>query len=150
MEHEVDVKTNNEQNSKLLKGIVIGGMIGGCLALMDRNTRTAVTTKAGDLKDSSKNVLMHVKENPSEVKDQILDQVKQATDSLKHTIQEVRYLADRINEDVLKNAKEIKHEATEFAGDTKENLKELQSNVKATSSNIIESAEKTQNNEQTH
>ena len=131
-----------QQNNKLIKGMIIGGVIGGFLTLIDRNTRSAVATKAVDIKDSSKNVIMHVKENPGEVKEQLLEQVKQATDTLKHTIQEAKNLAERINRDVIKEAKEISHEAVTFAEDTKEEYLDIQSNVKDTSSKLTESTKK--------
>lgn len=133
-----------QQNNKLIKGMIIGGVIGGFLTLIDRNTRSAVATKAVDIKDSSKNVIMHVKENPSEVKEQLLEQVNQATDTLKHTIQEAKNLAERINRDVIKEAKEISHEAVSFAEDTKEEYLDIQSNVKDTSSKLTESTKKPQ------
>jgi gas vesicle protein len=128
-----------QQNNKLIKGMIIGGVIGGFLTLIDRNTRSAVATKAVDIKDSSKNVIMHVKENPGEVKEQLLEQVKQATDTLKHTIQEAKNLAERINRDVIKEVKEISNEAVSFAEDTKEEYLDIQSNVKDTSSKLTES-----------
>jgi gas vesicle protein len=133
-----------QQNNKLIKGMVIGGVIGGFLTLIDRNTRSAVATKAVDIKDSSKNVIMHVKENPGEVKEQLLEQVKQATDTLKHTIQEAKNLAERINRDVIKEVKEISNEAVSFAEDTKEEYLDIQSNVKDTSSKLTESTKKPQ------
>jgi gas vesicle protein len=133
-----------QQNNKLIKGMIIGGVIGGFLTLIDRNTRSAVATKAVDIKDSSKNVIMHVKENPGEVKEQLLEQVKQATDTLKHTIQEAKNLAERINRDVIKEVKEISNEAVSFAEDTKEEYLDIQSNVKDTSSKLTESTKKNQ------
>jgi gas vesicle protein len=141
---QTTVVKEKHHNSKLLTGVIIGGVLGGCLSLLDKNTRRTVTTKAVDMKDSSKNFLSHMKENPGEVKVQLLEQIKQATDTLKSTIQESKYLAERINSDVVEDAKEISHEAVSFIDDAKEDLKDIQSKVKDTSSKLSESSKKPQ------
>ncbi|MFF5400853.1 hypothetical protein ACFY5J_26450 [Peribacillus butanolivorans] len=75
-----------ETNSKLLKGILIGGLVGGALTLLDSNTRNKVKRSAILLKDNSVNMIEQVKENPDEVKDistDALDSAKEATSELK-------------------------------------------------------------------
>ncbi|MFE4430470.1 hypothetical protein ACFRH9_26135 [Peribacillus butanolivorans] len=75
-----------ETNSKLLKGILIGGLVGGALTLLDSNTRNKVKRSAILLKDNSVNMIKQVKENPDEVKDistDALDSAKEATSELK-------------------------------------------------------------------
>lgn len=136
---QTTIEEGRKNKSNLVTGMIIGCVIGGCFTLLDKNTRKTVTTKAVDLKDTSKNVLTQVKENPGEVKEQIMEQVKQASETLKNTMQEAKQLLDRINSDVVKNAKEISDEAVSFAEDTKEELKDIQSNIKDTSSKLTES-----------
>ncbi|QGQ46437.1 YtxH domain-containing protein [Metabacillus sediminilitoris] len=140
----------NQNKSKLVTGMIIGGAIGACITLLDKNTRETVATKAVDLKDTSKNVFTHVKENPNEVKDQIMEQVKQATDTLKNTMQEAKQLIERINSDVVINAKEISSDAVSFAEDAKEELRDIQTNMKDTGSKLIETSQEqeTQSNNQ--
>ncbi|MFC9600785.1 hypothetical protein ACFTQL_23420 [Peribacillus butanolivorans] len=75
-----------ETNSKLLKGILIGGLVGGALTLLNSNTRNKVKRSAILLKDNSVNMIKQVKENPDEVKDistDALDSAKEATSELK-------------------------------------------------------------------
>ncbi|WP_053348250.1 hypothetical protein [Peribacillus butanolivorans] len=72
-----------ETNSKLLKGILIGGLVGGALTLLDSNKRNKVKRSAILLKDNSVNMIEQVKENPDEVKEQMVSDVKEATSELK-------------------------------------------------------------------
>lgn len=130
---------NKQNNSKLLKGMIVGGAIGGCITLLDKNTRKNVSENATNLKDTSKNVITHVKENPGEVKEQLLDQTKQVTDTLKKTIQEAKELVNKINSDVVEDAKEMTDEATSFAQEAKEDLKGIKSDLKTTGTHLTES-----------
>lgn len=65
-----------QTNSKLLKGILIGGLVGGALTLLDSNTRNKVKRSAILLKDNSMNMIEQVKENPGEMKEQMVSGVK--------------------------------------------------------------------------
>ncbi|HDB5314953.1 TPA: hypothetical protein O6X01_002925, partial [Staphylococcus aureus] len=69
---------STNDNSKLLKGIVLGGIVGGALALLDTSTRNKVMGTATDLKDSSMKMFNEVKENPGEAKDNMISQFKSA------------------------------------------------------------------------
>ncbi|WP_226668346.1 hypothetical protein [Metabacillus litoralis] len=133
------VERKKQNNSKLLKGVIVGGAIGGCISLLDKNTRKNVSENATNMKETSKNVITHVKENPGEVKEHLLDQSKQITDTLKNTIQEAKDLVNKINSDIVEDAKEVTDEAASFAQETKEDLKGIKSDLKTTGSHLTES-----------
>ena len=131
----------NEQNSKLLKGIVIGGLIGGALALIDYNTRTKVKNTAVGLKDSSSKMLTEVKKNPGEVKDQMISQFKTATNTLKEAISDAQELYQRVNKDVYGNIdvlKEISNDALSTAKEARGELGSISSKLKEAGSELTE------------
>lgn len=133
---------DNGPNSKLMKGIVIGGIIGGALAMLDSTTRTKVKTKAMDLKDSSANLISEVKENPGDVKDNMINQFKSASNTLKEAIKDAQSLYQRVNEDVFGNmdmVKEVSNEAMSTAKEAKSELADIGSKVKEAGSELMES-----------
>jgi gas vesicle protein len=135
------VMTADENNSKLLKGILIGGVIGGVFALLDSATRNQVKGRAVDLKDSSKDIWMQVKENPGEVKDQMVTQFKSAADTLKQAITDAQNLYERVNEDVfgkVNKVMDVSSEAVSAAGEVKGELADIGSKVKEAGSELAD------------
>ncbi|GLB59917.1 YtxH domain-containing protein [Cytobacillus sp. NCCP-133] len=133
--------TGNGQNSKLMKGIVLGGIIGGALAMLDTQTRTKVKTKAMDLKDTSANLISEVKENPGDVKENVINQFKNASNTLKDAIKDAQNLYQRVNEDVFGNmdmVKEVSNEAMSTAKEAKSELAEIGSKVKEAGSELMD------------
>lgn len=100
--------SDSEKNSKLLKGIVIGGVIGGVLTLLDSSTRNSLKETATDLKNTSKSMFTEVKQNPTEVKDQMMTQFQQASNVLKDAIADAQKLYDRLNSDLFGKVSEVK------------------------------------------
>lgn len=139
---DMDMNYDNGQNSKLMKGIVIGGIIGGALAMLDTSTRTKVKTKAMDLKDSSANLISEVRENPGDVKENMINQFKSASNTLKDAIKDAQSLYQRVNEDVFGNmdvVKEVSTDAMSTAKDAKSELADIGSKVKEAGSELMES-----------
>ncbi|KON89770.1 hypothetical protein AF332_25130 [Sporosarcina globispora] len=133
---------DNGQNSKLMKGIVIGGIIGGALAMLDSTTRTKVKTKAMDLKDSSANLISEVRENPGDVKENMINQFKSASNTLKEAIKDAQSLYQRVNDDVFGNmdmVKEVSNDAMSTAKEAKSELADIGSKVKDAGSELMES-----------
>jgi gas vesicle protein len=114
-----------QTNSKLLKGILIGGLVGGALTLLDSNTRNKVKRSAVLLKDNSMNMIEQVKENPGEVKEQMVSGVKGATETIKEAINDVETLYETVNEDVVGKVSEVKDISTNALGTAKEATNEL-------------------------
>ncbi|MFD1359178.1 hypothetical protein ACFQ4X_14755 [Fictibacillus halophilus] len=131
----------NGQNSKLLKGIVIGGLVGGALALIDYNTRTKVKNTAVGLKDSSSKMITEVKQNPGEVKDQMISQFKTASNTLKEAITDAQNLYERLNKDVFGNINTLKEISNDVFATTKEargDLNNITSKLKDAGTEITE------------
>lgn len=121
-----------ESNSKLLKGIIIGGIVGGALTLLDSNTRNKVKRSAISLKDNSMNMVEQVKANPGEVKEQMVSGVKGATDTIKEAINDVETLYETVNEEVVGKVSEVKDISTnalDSAKDATSELKDISSKV---------------------
>lgn len=121
-----------DSNSKLLKGIIIGGIVGGALTLLDSNTRNKVKRSAISLKDNSMNMVEQVKSNPGEVKEQMVSGVKGATDTIKEAISDVETLYETVNEEVVSKVSEVKDISTnalDSAKDATSELKDISSKV---------------------
>ncbi|CAK6470273.1 YtxH domain-containing protein [Peribacillus castrilensis] len=114
-----------QTNSKLLKGILIGGLVGGALTLLDSNTRNKVKRSAILLKDNSMNMIEQVKENPGEMKEQVVSGVKGATETIKEAINDVETLYETVNEDVVGKVSEVKDISTDALGTAKDATSEL-------------------------
>ncbi|PEZ79793.1 MULTISPECIES: hypothetical protein [Bacillaceae] len=114
-----------QPNSKLLKGILIGGLVGGALTLLDSNTRNKVKRSAVLLKDNSMNMIEQVKENPGEMKEQMVSGVKGATETIKEAINDVETLYETVNEDVVGKVSEVKDISTDALGTAKDATSEL-------------------------
>ncbi|MFG6496176.1 hypothetical protein P8610_12490 [Fictibacillus sp. UD] len=131
----------NPQNSKLLRGIIVGGIVGGALALIDYNTRTKVKNTAVGLKDSSSKMITEVKQNPGEVKDQMISQFKTATTTLKDAISDAQVLYERLNKDVFGNIntlKEISNEVLSTAKETKGEIGSISTKLKEAGTELTE------------
>jgi gas vesicle protein len=153
--YQNDVNQNDyyqgDQNSKLLKGVLIGGLIGGALALIDYNTRTKVKNTAVGLKDSSSKMLTEVKQNPGEVKDQMISQFKTATNTLKEAINDAQELYQRVNKDVFGNIntlKEISNEAFATAKEARGELGNISSKLKEAGTELAENPVETSHSSQ--
>ncbi|WP_180954586.1 YtxH domain-containing protein [Bacillus sp. V5-8f] len=123
---------DTQSNSKLLKGIILGGIIGGAITLLDSSTRSKVKTKAVDLKDTSMDMLTQVKENPTEMKDQMVQRFKDASETLKEAINEAQKIYQTVNEDVFGKVNEVKQlssDAINIAKDATGGIKEVGSKV---------------------
>lgn len=135
------VTAADENNSKLLKGIILGGMIGGALTLLDSTTRNQVKGKAVGLKDCSKDMFVQVKENPGEVKDQMVSQFKSAADTLKQAISDAQNLYERVNEDIFGKVNKVmdaSNEAMSAASGVKSELADIGLKVKEAGSELTD------------
>lgn len=119
----------DEKNSKLLKGIIIGGVVGGVLTLLDSTTRNQVKGKAMDLKNSSVDMWGQIRENPQDVKNQMIQQFKSATNSLKDAISEAQGLYERVNDEVLGKVSDTTNDTISTLKDSKADLKSIGSKV---------------------
>ncbi|MDQ0220232.1 hypothetical protein [Peribacillus cavernae] len=142
METQTQVMVDTEKNSKLLKGIILGGIIGGALTLLDSSTRNKVKNTAVDFKDSSMDVFSQVKENPGEMKEQMVTRFKDASNTLKEAINEAQHLYQIVNDDVFGKVNEVKgisSDALSTAKEATEEIKEIGSKVADAGSKLTDS-----------
>ncbi|MRX71929.1 hypothetical protein GJU40_07050 [Bacillus lacus] len=125
---------SDEKNSKLMKGIIIGGIVGGVISLLDSQTRNSVKTTAVDIKDSSMNMISQVKENPGEVKNQMIDQFKSAAGTLKDAINDAQQLYERVNQDIFGKVNDV----MEISTDTLSTVKDAQAEITSIGSKVAE------------
>jgi gas vesicle protein len=133
--------SSSSANSKMMKGILIGGVIGGVLAMLDSNTRTKVKDAAVNVKDSSVNMISEVKNNPGDVKEQMMGSFKDASKVLKEAINDAQNLYERLNKDMfgkVSEAKEITSEAVTTAMEAKDELAEIGSKVKEAGATVMD------------
>ncbi|MDP4172121.1 MAG: YtxH domain-containing protein, partial [Bacillota bacterium] len=124
--------TETEKNSKLLKGVVIGGVIGGIISLLDAATRSSVKETALELKSTSQKMLNDVIENPTDVKEQMVQQFNQASTVLKDAMNDAQNLYERLNNDVFSkmgDVKQMSSEALSTVRDVKEEIQQIGSKV---------------------
>ncbi|MFY4773666.1 YtxH domain-containing protein [Metabacillus sp. RGM 3146] len=133
-----DVRADKEKKNKLLTGVLIGAIAGGVIAMIDSTTRNKVKKGAVGLKDSSVDVYNQVRENPSEVKDQLIDQVKGATSTLKSAIEDAQHLYERVNKVVGKvnDVVKISTQTLSIAKSAKSELGKIGSKVKDAGSEV--------------
>ncbi|WP_064092669.1 hypothetical protein [Rossellomorea aquimaris] len=115
----------NESSSKLLKGMVVGAVVGGALAMLDKTTRKKVQSTTSTMKDSTMDVVNQVKENPSGVMNDWQDRIKTASSVLKEAINDAQTLYEKVNEDVVDQVNQVKEDSSEIISTTKEAASEL-------------------------
>ncbi|MEK4131165.1 YtxH domain-containing protein [Solibacillus sp. FSL W8-0474] len=141
--NDVYTTTENENNGKLLKGIVLGAIIGGALTLLDSTTRNKVTTTTKNMKDSTLDMYSHVKNNPSEVKDDLQERLKSASSVLKEAISDAQNLYEKVNENIIIPVSTVKEESSEILAQAKEaktDLKVISGKVKEAGEEVIDSS----------
>ncbi|WP_199478416.1 YtxH domain-containing protein [Peribacillus saganii] len=127
----------SDKNSKLLRGLIIGGLIGVGLALLDTNTRRKVKETAVGLKDNSIDVINEAKENPMTM----MARFKEASNTLKEAISNAQHLYEVVNEDIFGKVNEVKTISSDAMATAKEattELKEIGSKVVEATSKLTE------------
>lgn len=115
----------NDNNGKLLRGMIIGAVIGGALSMLDANTRNKVTETTKNMKDSTLDMYSQVKNNPSEVKDDLQERLKSASSVLKEAISDAQNLYEKVNENIILPVTMVKDESSEILSHAKEATTEL-------------------------
>ncbi|MGA9288013.1 MAG: YtxH domain-containing protein [Anaerobacillus sp.] len=135
---------NEEKNGKLVKGILVGAIVGGAVAMLDSTTRNKVRSTAGNMKDSSRGFYTRVKENPGEVKDDWMDRIQSASSVLKEAMNDAQSLYEKVNDEVVDQVNQVKDDSTEVistAREAGEDLKDIGSKVKEAGHEVSESSE---------
>lgn len=153
-----NMKVDGKRNGKLVKGMVLGAVVGGAIAMLDKTTRKNVTSRTSDMKDSTIGMVAKIRENPTGVVNDWQDRLKTASTVLKDAINDAQSLYEKVNDDVIDQVNQIKDDSTEMIATTKEaaeDLKDIGSKVKeageevtgdSTSSQPVTSSTSTQDN----
>ena len=131
--NNLSTTTENDNNGKLLRGMIIGAVIGGALSMLDSNTRNKVTETTKNMKDSTMDMYSQVKNNPSEVKDDLQERLKSASSVLKEAISDAQNLYEKVNENIILPVTMVKDESSEILSHAKEattDLKDIGGKVK--------------------
>ena len=131
--NNLSTTTENDNNGKLLRGMIIGAVIGGALSMLDANTRNKVTETTKNMKDSTMDMYSQVKNNPSEVKDDLQERLKSASSVLKEAISDAQNLYEKVNENIILPVTMVKDESSEILSHAKEattDLKDIGGKVK--------------------
>jgi hypothetical protein len=75
--------------SKLGKFMIIGGLLGAGVSLFDRGTRRQVTKTIGNVKDGGASVLSNMRQDPSQVSDQLANYLQNTANNLRTAVQDV-------------------------------------------------------------
>lgn len=132
---------SQDSNSKLLKGIVIGGIVGGALAMLDSSTRNQLKSTALGVKDNSKQMFNQMKENPGDLKEQMVSSFKTAADTLKDALTDAKTLYERVNNEFfgkMGKVMEATNDTLSTAKDAKGELKSIGSKVMDAGANLKE------------
>lgn len=116
----------HEKNGKMLRNIVIGGLIGAAWSLRDSGTRRQVRGKLEKWSESSRNAWHTLKKDPAAfgaaVRDWI-EQVREVTEEINDDVKEVIRQLDELkksSEKTVQSAKKAKAELKEIGGRLKE------------------------------
>ncbi|MGD6818365.1 YtxH domain-containing protein [Metabacillus sp. 113a] len=129
-----DSKKQTAKNSKLVRRMIIGAVIGGAVAMLDSNTRKKVTKGATGLKDSTVGIVQNVKDNPGEVKNQFVSQFNTAKNTLESAIRDAQNIYESLNNGVFKKL----NEAASTSQEAFENVKEAAEDVKEVGGKVAE------------
>ncbi|MER2007210.1 MAG: YtxH domain-containing protein [Psychrobacillus sp.] len=133
--------TEEEKNGKLLKGLVVGAVIGAAIAMLDSNTRNKVTSTTKNVKDSTLDMYSQVRNNPGEVKNDLQERLKSASTVLKDAINDAQSLYEKVNENILAPVSQVKEDSSGIISSAKEitsDIKEISGKVKEAGEEVVD------------
>ncbi|MGD7021249.1 YtxH domain-containing protein [Rossellomorea vietnamensis] len=140
--NNTNVSSNEEEkNGKLVKGMVLGAVVGGALAMLDSTTRQKVTSNTKNMKDSTMDMVGQVRNDPSGVKSDLQDRLSSAQSVLKEAINDAQNLYEKVNGDIIGQVNQVKEESTEILSTAKEatsDLKDIGGKVKEAGEEVMD------------
>ena len=133
--------TEEEKNGKLIKGLVVGAVIGAAIAMLDSNTRNKVTSTTKNVKDSTLDMYSQVRNNPVEVKNDLQERLKSASTVLKDAINDAQSLYEKVNENILGPVSQVKEDSSGIISSAKEitsDIKEISGKVKEAGEEVVD------------
>lgn len=140
--NNTNVSPNEEEkNGKLVKGMVLGAVVGGALAMLDSTTRQKVTSNTKSMKDSTMDMVGQVRNDPSGVKSDLQDRLSSAQSVLKEAINDAQNLYEKVNGDIVGQVNQVKEESSEILSTAKEatsDLKDIGGKVKEAGEEVMD------------
>ena len=105
----------NKKNSQFTKAILLGALAGAAISLINKDTRSSVADSGKSIASDVKNFLLHP--------DGVLNQVKEATGTMRSTVEkisdDVTFIAEKVEE-----FKEVPSQLVKMVIDTKESFEQ--------------------------
>ncbi|WP_100404323.1 hypothetical protein [Bacillus solitudinis] len=136
--------TENAKNGKLLKGVVMGAVVGGAIAMLDSNTRNKVTSTTKNMKDSTLDMYSQVRNNPSGVKNDLQERMNSASSVLKEAINDAQNLYEKVNTNILGQVNQVKEDSSDILSTAKEvttDLKDIGGKVKEAGEEVMDDSD---------
>jgi gas vesicle protein len=133
--------SEEEKNGKLVKGMVLGAVVGGAIAMLDSTTRHKVVSNTKNVKDSTMDMVGQVKNDPSGVKSDLQDRMKSASSVLKEAIHDAQNLYEKVNGDIVGQVNQVKDESSDILSTAKEatsDLKDIGGKVKEAGEEVMD------------
>jgi gas vesicle protein len=126
------IQTQNKKDGTFLwKGILIGAVVGGLAALIDKNTRKNVQERSVKLKDQTSSLYRTVREEPELIMNTVKHTMETTSKALNELSQEVKDVVRKVDEvrqnslDTYSSVKEVGGELKDVSGKIKEAGKEI-------------------------
>ncbi|WP_408009392.1 hypothetical protein ACJROX_03465 [Pseudalkalibacillus sp. A8] len=120
-----------KEGSFLWKGILIGAVVGGMAALIDKNTRKNVQTRSAKIKDQTSSLYRTVREDPSVIMETVkhtMDTTSKALNDLSREVRDVIQKVDEVRQhsvETYSSMKEVGGELKDVSGKVRDAGKEL-------------------------
>ncbi|MDN4075215.1 hypothetical protein [Fictibacillus terranigra] len=90
--------TYERNDSKLVKGLLIGAAVGAAIAMLDRPTRQTVKRKTLDVKDQTVTIAKNVKENPQSLAGGVKETFQSASSAVSDVMDDIKQLMSTMEE----------------------------------------------------
>lgn len=108
-----------KEGNFLWKGILIGAVVGGLAALIDKNTRKNVQERSVKLKDQTTSLYRTVREEPAVIMNTVKHTMETTSKALNELSREVKEVVGKI-EEVKENSLETYSSVREVGGELKD------------------------------
>lgn len=119
-----------EPKSKLGRYMIIGGLLGACVSLIDRGTRKKMGRAIDNVKDGSSSMMMNMVHDPSHVTDQLSNYLTNTANNIRRTAQDVtddmRQMAEKVT-GMTQSTKQAYQYAMEAGGEITEIASKIRS-----------------------
>lgn len=94
-----NLTAQGEKNeSKLVRGLLIGAAVGIAVAMLDRSTRQSVKRKTLDMKDQTVTIAKNVKDNPKTIAGGVKETFQSASSAVSDVMDDIKQLMSTMEE----------------------------------------------------